>query len=141
MALAGSDLANRLIGNGGDNHLRGSGGRDIMTGGDGHDRFVFRAVLDSSAPAADRILDFAAGEDTIDLRGIDADETLDGNQAFALVSHFSGAAGELRWFTCDRAGTASDLTVIEAETSGDGRADLKIVLSGLVALTADDFLL
>jgi serralysin len=141
LALVGNELGNRLVGNDGDNHIRGGGGLDIMTGGEGRDSFVFRALLDSSGSAADRILDFIAGEDTIDLHGIDADETLAGDQAFVVVSHLGGAAGAIRWFGLDRAGTASDLTVIEAETSGDGRADLKIVLSGLVALTADDFLL
>jgi serralysin len=140
LALIGNGLGNRLKGNAGDNLIRGEGGADTMSGGAGGDAFAFRSALDSTA-AADRILDFTPGEDTIDLSRIDADGTLAGNQAFRAVSAFTGARGELRWCTLDRAGSANDQTIIEADLTGDARADMKIVLDGLVALGAGDFVL
>jgi len=43
----------------------------------------------------DLITDFQIGTDLIDLSGIDADLTRDGDQAFSVVGSFTGAAGQL----------------------------------------------
>ncbi|MGR3781855.1 MAG: M10 family metallopeptidase C-terminal domain-containing protein [Albimonas sp.] len=58
---AGRDL---LFGDQGADVLDGGAGRDRLRGGEGADRFVFRA-----APEGDRILDFEAGRDAIDVSG------------------------------------------------------------------------
>jgi Ca2+-binding RTX toxin-like protein len=50
--LTGSDYADTLVGNGGDNVLRGQGGADSLSGGAGHD-FLFAAERDGKADALD----------------------------------------------------------------------------------------
>lgn len=64
--LTGNAGANTLSGLGGNDVLDGGAGNDVMTGGTGKDHFVF-----STAPGGtgniDRITDFKAGEDRIDL--------------------------------------------------------------------------
>ncbi len=68
----GNDLLNggagrdTLFGGQGDDVLVGSRGADVLTGGAGFDRFVYRAIKDKR----DRITDFNAQQDTIDLRRI-----------------------------------------------------------------------
>jgi serralysin len=44
----------------------------------------------------DLISEFEAGTDVIDLSAIDAEPTRDGDQAFSVVSSFTGSAGQLR---------------------------------------------
>lgn len=58
---AGDDL---LFGNGGDDVLRGGGGDDRMAGQSGADRFVHRA-----GDGDDLLVDFAVGQDVLDLSG------------------------------------------------------------------------
>ena len=53
--------------------LNGGAGVDRMFGGEGNDTFDFNVLAHSTALAFDTIEDFAAGMDTIDLAGIDAD--------------------------------------------------------------------
>jgi Ca2+-binding RTX toxin-like protein len=95
---AGND---QLFGLGGDDYLAGGAGADSLRGGLGSDRFVFTATSDSMAGSVDRILDFQAGRDKIDLTKIDADTTAGGNQAFSFIgtSAFGGVAGELRVYS------------------------------------------
>jgi serralysin len=62
---AGDD---RLRGGAGDDRLEGGPGSDKLIGGSGADRFVLREGF-----GRDRILDFAPGEDRIDLRGLVGD--------------------------------------------------------------------
>jgi Ca2+-binding RTX toxin-like protein len=62
---SGNALANRVIGNGGNNVLNGRAGNDTMTGGAGNDAFLF-----NTAPGAgniDRITDFSVADDVIQL--------------------------------------------------------------------------
>jgi hypothetical protein len=72
------------------------------------------SASDSTFAAPDRITDFHRG-DTIDLAGIDADSTVDGNQAFAFIEGAFTGAGQLR-ATFD-AGTK--LWSVEGDTDGD----------------------
>jgi Ca2+-binding RTX toxin-like protein len=66
--LTGNGLVNHIRAGAGDDALRGGGGQDLLTGGAGADAFYL-----DQAPAglteADRILDFAAADDTIHLDG------------------------------------------------------------------------
>ncbi|MDF2732354.1 MAG: hypothetical protein K0S92_985 [Desertimonas sp.] len=75
--LTGGGGVDQLRGGGGADVLDGKAGQDVMTGGPGADVFAF-SVLDGNV---DRILDFAEGEDRLDLGailpGFQADDDLD----------------------------------------------------------------
>jgi serralysin len=97
----GNELANRMDGGAGANELRGfdgadrlrgSGGADVLVGGRGGDVFDFDFVSDSAPGAVDVCRGGdgagafegagATGGDRIDLRDIDANLGLSGNQTF-----------------------------------------------------------
>lgn len=125
--LLGGDGADSLFGGAGNDIIDGGAGRDKLKGDAGADVFVFHAVADSAQGAADSIQDFATGVDTLDLRDIDANSALAGNQAFGFGQN--GAAS--LWFA---AGT------LNGDVNGDGAADLAIVF-GNHAVNAWDILL
>ena len=144
--IYGNDGANVLSGGGGGDYLGGLGGNDTLVGGAGadslaggagNDTFVFNAASESALGAADRVLDFASG-DLIDLAAIDADASLEGDQAFTFVgtAAFSNSAGELR-ATDNGDGTWT----FSGDSDGDGIADLQIVVTSAALLTAGDFVL
>ncbi len=123
----------------GNDVINSGSGKDMVFGGLGADIFNFSDRLEVSATAAnhDRIMDFASGQDVINLSLIDADPSRAGNQAFHFLgqSGFDGKAGALRvWQTSGGIEVACDL-------NGDGQADLAFTLSGLTALAVSDFLL
>lgn len=127
-----------LDGGSGDDILIGEGNPDTLTGGAGSDRFVFRVVEHSMRhnDKYDRILDFSVEEgDLIDIRGMDADETVAGDQAFFLADGFTGVAGQVVQFS-DGLGN----TLIEGDTNGNGKSDFKILLVGEHVLTESNFL-
>jgi serralysin len=123
--------------------LQGNGGSDTLTGGDGADIFRYLATSDSTAGAADRILDFTPGTDKIDLSRIDANSHSAGDQAFSWVGSnaFTGtgaaSAGELRAY---QSGAS---WFVEGDTDGNGSADLRIdlTLAGPTPLASGDFTL
>lgn len=134
---AGND---RILGGDGDDRIVGGLGADQLYGGAGRDVFVFGDIADSRVAAGgrDTIFDFSIAQgDRIDLRGIDANTGLAGDQAFAFVgtTAFSGTAGELRYQI-----TAGD-TFVYGDVNGDGRADFAIMLDDALALTRAQFLL
>ena len=134
---AGND---RLTGGAGADMLSGGLGSDVLTGGGGADVFRYNSSADSTAAAADRILDFASGADKIDLSRIDANTANGtGNDAFSFIgaAAFSQKAGELR-VTSDGNGSF----LVEGDTNGDGVADLAIIVAaGGVAPVMNDFFL
>lgn len=145
-SLTGNALANRLAGGAGNDTINGLGGADIIIGGAGRDVmdggadtardvFMFSASTDSSLGAArDMVMNFVSGIDDLDLRGIDANTALQGNQAFA----FSGTnAGNFSVWYRD---IGADL-VVSGDTNGDGIADFQIQIAGIDSLAATDFLL
>ncbi|MEL6479290.1 MAG: hypothetical protein AAFR17_18325 [Pseudomonadota bacterium] len=147
--LRGGNFFDRLTGRAGDDTILGEGGadaiagntgQDIMTGGGaGRDRFIYFNIADSRPGFAtrDRITDFTAGEDRIEIGRFDADETRGGNQAFEFIGSdfFSGDAGELRFVQ------TATRTLVRADIDGDKATDFEIELTGQVDLTAGDFVL
>ncbi|WP_157403899.1 calcium-binding protein [Paracoccus sp. N5] len=138
--LLGGAGADSLLGGAGNDVLTGGAGADRLNGGLGADQFVFLTLGESGVAAAGRdlIQDFSHAQgDRIDLRGIDANAGLAGDQAFRLIGEraFTGTAGELRY---ERAG---NVTTILADSNGDGRADFSVALNGSHSLVGADFLL
>ncbi|MBN9023721.1 MAG: M10 family metallopeptidase C-terminal domain-containing protein [Rhizobiales bacterium] len=144
--LYGESGADVLKGGSGSDYLDGGKGKDKLTGGDdadllhggnGKDKFIVTDVAQSTPEAPDTILDFFAGKDRIDLKKIDARPDDKGDDAFRFIGKldFTGREGELRYKY------AKGNTIVEGDTDGDGMADLAIVLTGKIALGADDFVL
>jgi serralysin len=127
---SGSDV---LDGGTGSDKLYGQSGKDVLIGGTGADAFVFRILSDSRGSSIDTIKDFRRGTDHIDLREIDANTKIAGNQAFGFLGQaaFHGKAGELRFAD----------GVVSGDVNGDRSADFKINVAGLSALSKGDFYL
>jgi serralysin len=117
--------------------LVGGAGKDLLFGGRGRDVFVFADVADSTVAAGgrDTIYDFRKGEDRIQLSGIDADLTMPGDQAFRFSGAVHDGPGSLR------AIVMGGNTVIGGDLNGDGHDDFRILISGIPALDAGDFIL
>lgn len=149
-ALFGGTGADVLVGGSGTDVLRGGAGNDVLGGGTGADRLIggigadrfdFDFVSDSAAGGIDVI---AAGDgaiafegvgvlggDVIDLRDIDANAYLAGNQAFTFST--SGAAGTLSL------SNSNGSTVLYGHTNNDGQADFALVIADGAAITAGDY--
>ena len=109
----------------------------MLSGGTGGDLFRFFTGDSGTGAAADRITDFVNWVDKVDLRDVDSNSGVAGDQAFTFIgtAAFSGAAGELRW-----AFNGTD-TWLQGDLTGDGVADFEIVFTGNVTLFATDFYL
>jgi Ca2+-binding RTX toxin-like protein len=123
--LSGGRGRDSLFGNDGNDNLTGGHGADVLTGGRGRDVFTYTSVQDSSAHHADLITDLRVA-DTVDLSGVDADAGVAGDQAFTLVDAFDGHAGQLTVSYDAQSGQS----LIQADTDGDGAADLVIRANG-----------
>jgi Ca2+-binding RTX toxin-like protein len=130
----GSDALN---GGDGNDLLIGGTDADVLAGGNGSDSFRLAAGETGTGAQADRITDFEHFYDKVDLRSIDANPAMAGDQAFSFIgtAAFSATAGELRY-----AFDGTD-TWLQGDCDGDGAADLEIVFTGNVALVSSDFLL
>lgn len=137
------------IGGSGNDVFTASEAANRFTGGGGGDRFVFQSKAAAGILAArDEIADYQTGSDQLDVSGIDANQSMLGNQAFAfagLIASVSGGLGNLargaigfRYFT-DASGR--EHTLVEANTGGSTAADLQIDLIGHHLLTSVDFVL
>ena len=122
-----------LDGGSGSDKLYGQGGRDTLIGGSGSDVFIFQALSDSRGSAVDTIKDFRRSSDHIDLRGIDANTKIAGDQAFSFIGKaaFHGKAGELRFAD----------GIVSGDVNGDRSADFKIKVLSLSTLSKGDFYL
>jgi serralysin len=134
--LYGGSGNDNLYGGSGNDKLTGGSGNDYLYGGSGADVFIFNSISESKPTSArDIIKDFSRGDDDyIDLRGIDADSTHSGIQAFDFIgSHgFTGEAGELRF--------ASN-GILSGDVNGDGYADFQIKVDGFTKMYSGDFFL
>lgn len=143
---AGND---ELSGGAGKDDLHGGPGRDILVGGGdydslwggaGKDVFRFNGIA-STVEKQDYIMDFERFEDVIDLRGIDANTRLAGDQAFIWAGYeadFSGRPGELT-YTTSRG--AAEYTWIIGDVDGDRIGDFGVFLSNATSLSPGDFLM
>lgn len=143
---AGNDILNGDAGNdtlkgaAGNDKLYGGAGADKLYGGSGKDTFIFKSAKDSTVAKSglDTIYDFdGKAGDRIDLKAIDANTKLSGDQAFSFIGTkaFSKKAGELRY---DKA--ASDAYVY-GDTNGDGKADFAIHFDDAITFSKGYFLL
>jgi Ca2+-binding RTX toxin-like protein len=133
--LQGGSGADTLNGGAGNDTLVGGDGSDVLTGGTGADVFRYIGVPGSSRAQPEVITAFSRAEaDKIDLSAIDADPLASGNQAFAFAD---GTAATAQPGTV-RAYRGADSTTIEAAT---GAGVLTVVVQGVVAFTAGDFIL
>lgn len=130
--LTGTQGANTIVGGDGDDVIRGGGGADTLLGGNGADLFVF-APDDALASGRAFMWDFGAG-DRIDISAFDARPDLAGDQAFAF-STTGGHAGDLVIVHDDYGRPAAILLY----TDESGVASTQIVLDGVQALAATDF--
>ena len=126
---------------GNDDVLAGKASLDQMTGGGDADRFLFRHIGDApvAGPNYDQILDFRRGEhDQMDLRPIDANRALSGNQTFQFIDDEAFAiVGQLRYVL-----TADDTLLVSGNTDRDLDAEFAFVAhTGSEQLNAADFLL
>ena len=124
---AGNDTLN---GGNGNDVLTGGSGRDQLNGGAGNDRFDYNAVSESpTSTGRDVITGFAgAGTalgDQIDLRDIDANTLVAGNQAFQWKGATPGGAGTL-WYSGG---------VLYGNVDGDATPEFQIQLLGTPALS------
>lgn len=139
--IRGGNLVDTIFGEGGGDKIMGRGGADVITGGAGDDRFRYIDNADSGFGAArDRITDFTSGQDMIDFSWFDGDAVTAGDQAFTFVGtavFTNTGIGQLRYTT-----SGGDI-LLQADTNGDGVADMEIILQGIGAstLTAADFIL
>lgn len=135
--LYGGEGVDTLYGGSGNDTLVGGSGRDVLFGGAGADRFVFTSATDTGVVLRDmdQIYDFNRSQlDRIDLSLIDAVEG-GGDDAFHLVTRFSGVAGELT------VGSVSGSWLVSGDINGDGVADFAFRVYGLSAPIAADFIL
>jgi Ca2+-binding RTX toxin-like protein len=138
--LNGGNGDDRLNGGSGSDHIRGGSGRDALAGAEGSDRFTFDDGDFSGATgsAGDHILDFTHDEgDLIDLSLVDANTTLDGDQAFTFIGSdaFSKTAGELRFQQGD------NFSFLYGDQNGDGTADFAIRFDDSATVVTTDLIL
>lgn len=145
VVVHGSTGVDTIFGTAGGERILGGTGGDVLAGNAGGDIFDYDALTDSGkkGSARDFISDFARGTDSIDLSTIDANGAKNGDKAFKFIKQkgFNDKAGELRYEKINKSGTANDVTVIEGDTNGNGKADFRIELKGLVSLDKADFVL
>lgn len=164
--IGGNDAINLLSGESGNDSLFGAGGKDILLGGSGNDRlnggadfdilvggggndvFVFDAAsFDDEGLSIDFVSDFSRG-DLFDFSALDADSTLDGDQAFSLVSQLGGAAGQIMISSYSNifkaigalggvdvglfglGGLFSQASVVWGDLDGDATSDFAVLVSG-----------
>lgn len=134
--LFGGEGADVLYGDNGNDVLVGGWGPDQLYGGLGGDTFRFEGILDSgSLLGVDRVMDFAHGQDRIDLSAIDADPFNAGDQAFQPVAAFTGHLREIR---LEHTGSS---TMVYADTDGDLRVDFTLEIVGTTSVDWGDFVL
>lgn len=131
VTLTGTGSIDVIAGSDENDVITGGGDGDDLSGNAGADVFVYRSVDNSTTGTGrDLINDFTQGEDIVDLS--------QSGHLFTFIGtdEFSGGTLELRYEF-----TASGNTEIQADSDGDGNADMNILLSGEITLLDSDFIL
>ncbi len=138
--IGGSSVANVIDGGAGNDSLTGGGGKDTLTGGLGTDTFKYLVKADSGIAGlavSDTVTDFVVGTDKIDLSGIDANESVTGNDAFTFGGTAIGQV-DISFATI----TGQDYTVVNGYVNAVVGVDFQIYLVGVHStLSAVDFIL
>ena len=135
-ALHGEDGQDTISGRGGNDMLIGGADGDSLRGGRGGDDFVYSDVSDSTGntkSTRDAIFGFG-NDDLIDLSALDA-KIGNGNQKFDFIgtNDFTGKKGQLRYEV------DSGDAFVQADVTGDGKADMTIRVVDVDKLAANDF--
>lgn len=132
--LVGGSGRDTLYGGTGNDTLVGGADQDYLFGGANADYFDFNFTSETRPGSSTRdvIGDFQYG-DRIDLRDIDANTLISGDQAFRFIGSqsFHRIVGELSFSG----------GVVRGDTTGDGVADFEIQVSGVSSLSSSDFFL
>jgi len=137
LGLAGNDALNAGVGI---DLIRAGLGADTQTGGPGADTFDFdsREEIGKKKTSHDIITDFEQGIDKIDLSTIDANGSKKGDKAFKFLKK-EGAdftkAGQLGF------DQKKGATFVQGDIDGNGKADFKLELAGIIDLGKADFVL
>jgi Ca2+-binding RTX toxin-like protein len=141
-SILGDEGADRLFGFAGNDTLQGGVGADTMTGHDGADTFNFDFTSDSPAGffVRDVIQDFSHAQgDILDLGSIDANPVDSLNDSFEFLGKDAliDAPGQISYSFEGRT------TVVEMNTVGgfDSAPEMQIQLQGNIDLVASDFFL
>ncbi|NVO29519.1 hypothetical protein HJ526_19030 [Donghicola sp. C2-DW-16] len=135
-ALNGRDSADTLIGGAGSDTLIGGRGADRLYAGESDgavDVFIYMAIADSKVGNGDTVYDFETGVDLIDLSQIDANGKIAGDDAFLYAEN---AARNSVWIE-----TVGGVSIIYADRTRDGIADLQITVYGDGVLGSSDLVL
>ncbi|MBD1554186.1 M10 family metallopeptidase C-terminal domain-containing protein [Pseudomonas typographi] len=112
--LDGAGGNDQLGGNAGDDVLIGGAGADTLTGGSGSDRFVFQAATDSYAGSSDLIQDFTVGVDRIDVSALGFTGLGDGDAHSLSLAYNAN----------------TDRTYIRGAETGDDNQRFQLTLAG-----------
>ncbi|WP_411385631.1 calcium-binding protein [Pseudomonas sp. MPB03] len=120
--LHGSDAAEIIHGLAGDDVLQGNGGRDVLQGGAGADIFRFTELNDSFRTTtqnnSDRVMDFDASQDRIDLIGLGFTGIGDGHGGtLAVMASSDGTRTYLKNYDADGSGQRFEL-ILDGNLSG-----------------------
>ncbi|MFC7705833.1 calcium-binding protein [Plastorhodobacter daqingensis] len=128
-SLYGADGNDTIFGGAGNDLVFGGHGADVLGGGAGADIFVFRSAQEIGiGTTSDRIIDFARGEDRIDLTAL-------AMRSFIGSNAFSGSAGELRFVQAGGTG------LLLGDVNGNGQADFILLVDGIADLSRGDLIL
>ncbi len=151
--LVGDEGNDRIWGRSGTDTLIGGTGSDTLIGGTGSDLlyggadrvrdvFIFNTIADSKTGSTrDKVYDFRTTVDDLDLRSIDANTRVSGNQEFSF-STTTARANSVWYKAADLDGKATTKEIIVyGDVNGDAKADFEIGLMGVTSVIKGDFIL
>jgi hypothetical protein len=127
--------------------LRGGLDGDYLVGNANADIFQYYSVEESQNAVfdgisqLDQIVDFAQGQDMMDLSTIDANGILAGDQAFLFLADPGGHAGDWAGYVWAIANPQSGYTSLNVSIDADVEAEMQIYMSRAYIFTPDDFIL
>ena len=132
--LVGSAGNDTIDGGAGNDRIYGGSGKDVLEGGAGRDGFYF---TDSGSATADRILDFAAADDTIFLSRAEFSKVAAGALSASAFREGIAAADASDRIIYDK---ASGKIFYDADGTGSAAATLFATVDAGTTLTSADFI-